>query len=160
MPFFQVKFKHPKIILDQCLLPKKTFWDLLQLPNRLCGIISTLAFSWNIVWFWILNLRQFRHFELGSLIRKGYKQLSLSLDTKVRLSCQNFPFMSSSLRFQSTRYVMLHDGKSHMPFVLDHAHNMYCSIMVESNMPANKVTLYLNIRLILNSIFLNHSVML
>ena len=35
----------------------------------------------------------------------------------VRLSFQNFALMSSSLLFQSKRYVMLHDGKSLMPFV-------------------------------------------
>ena len=35
----------------------------------------------------------------------------------VRLSFQNFALMSKRLFFQSKRYVMLHDGKSLMPFV-------------------------------------------
>ena len=66
----------------------------------------------------------------------------------VRLSFKNFALMISNILFQSTRYVMLHDGKSHMPFVSEQAHNMYCSIMVKSNMPAHKVNLHSNMRII------------
>ena len=74
----------------------------------------------------------------------------------VRLSFKNFALMSSSLLFQSTRYVMLKEGKSHIPFVSEQAHKMYCSIMVKSSMPAHNETLHSNKSII----FMEHSLML
>ena len=65
------------------------------------------------------------------MIKSGSSYPALSKIVLPKLSC-----MSSSLLFQSTRYVMLYDGKSHITFVSVQAHDMYCSIMVKSSMPA------------------------
>ena len=46
------------------------------------------------------------------MIQSGSSYPALCKIVLPKLSC-----MSSSLLFQSTRYVMLHDGKSLMPFV-------------------------------------------
>ena len=40
------------------------------------------------------------------------------------------------------KIVMLHGGKSHTPFVSEQAHNIYCSIMVKSSMPAHNEALH------------------